>query len=68
MRIMNVTVGPRGSIEVIAPISKLGDSMDITAEMDLIVAISNCPQVRNICTGFQTTRLGLVVFDTRSAA
>jgi uncharacterized protein len=63
---MNVPVGPTGSIEVIAPVSKPGDSIDLRAEMDLIVAISNCPQERNICNGFQATRLGLVVYDTRS--
>jgi uncharacterized protein YcgI (DUF1989 family) len=64
---MNVPVGPTGSIGVIAPVSKAGDFIDLRAEMDLVVAISNCPQERNICNGFKATRLGLVVYDTRGA-
>lgn len=65
---MNVPVSPAGDIEVIAPISKPGDFIDLRAEMDLVVAISNCPQERNICNGFKATRLGLVIYDTRAAS
>jgi len=59
---MNVPVQPNGDIEVVAPISKPGDHIDLTAQMDLIVAISNCPQERNICNGYTATRLGLAIF------
>lgn len=61
---MNVPITPEGNISVIAPVSKPGDSIDLRAEMDLVVAISNCPQERNVCNGFKATRLGLVVYDT----
>ncbi|MBS9475499.1 DUF1989 domain-containing protein [Ancylobacter radicis] len=65
---MNVPISPEGNIEVIAPVSKPGDFIDLRAEMDLIVAISNCPQERNICNGFTATRLGLVVFNTQASS
>jgi urea carboxylase-associated protein 1 len=44
------------------PPSKAGDYMDLRAEMDLMVAISNCPQVNNPCTGFNPTPIRLAVF------
>ena len=65
---MNVPISPEGTIEVIAPVSKPGDFIDLRAEMDLVVAISNCPQERNVCNGFTATRLGLVVYSTQDAA
>jgi uncharacterized protein YcgI (DUF1989 family) len=64
---MNVPVSPSGDIEVIAPVSKPGDSIDLRAERDLVVAISNCPQERNVCNGYQATRLGLVVYRAEQA-
>ncbi|MBS7540327.1 DUF1989 domain-containing protein [Ancylobacter lacus] len=65
---MNVPVSPDGDIEVIAPVSKPGDYIDLRAEMDLVVAISNCPQERNVCNGFKATRLGLVVYRAQALA
>lgn len=65
---MNVPIGPTGAIEVAAPVSKPGDFIDLRAEMDLVVAISNCPQERNICNGFEATRLGLVIYGTQDGA
>jgi len=59
---MNVPVSPTGDLEVVAPVSKPGDSIDLRAARDLVVAISNCPQERNVCNGFKATRLGLVVY------
>lgn len=65
---MNVPISPNGDIEVIAPVSKPGDFIDLHAEMDLVVGISNCPQERNICNGFKATRLGLVVYNTLASS
>lgn len=64
---MNVPVGADGSIAVVAPASAAGDFIDLEAQMDLIVAISNCPQERNICNGFKATRLGLVTYAGAAA-
>lgn len=59
---MNVPVSPEGNISVMEPLSRAGDFIDLVAEMDLVIAISNCPQERNVCNGVKATRLGLVVF------
>jgi uncharacterized protein YcgI (DUF1989 family) len=44
------------------PLSKPGDYIDLKAEMDCILAISNCPQDRNPCNGFNPTPLQIIVF------
>lgn len=50
------------SLEDTVPPSKAGDFMDLRAEMDLLVSISNCPQENNPCTGFNPTPLGIQIF------
>ncbi|MCS0497285.1 urea carboxylase-associated family protein [Ancylobacter sp. MQZ15Z-1] len=64
---MNVPVQADGAIGVEAPLSRAGDHIDLEAQMDLVVAISNCPQERNICNGFEATRLGLSIFEGAGA-
>jgi uncharacterized protein len=59
---MNVPVAPDGRISIQEPISKPGDYIDLRAETDLIVGISNCPQERNPCNAFKPTRLRVVVY------
>jgi uncharacterized protein len=51
------------SIDHPAP-SSPGDFMVLRAEMDLLVAISNCPQENNPCTGFNPSPLGITVQST----
>jgi uncharacterized protein YcgI (DUF1989 family) len=60
---MNVPVAADGDIAVAEPLSKSGDFVDLIAERDVVIAISNCPQERNACNGFAATRLGLTVFS-----
>jgi uncharacterized protein len=55
-----VEEGGRVSIDQEPP-SSAGDHMLLRAEMDLLVAISNCPQENNPCTGFNPTPLGITV-------
>jgi hypothetical protein len=43
------------------PPSKAGDYMELRAEMDLLISISNCPQENNPCTGFNPSPIGVVV-------
>ena len=59
---MNVVQYDDGRYEILEPISKPGDYIDLRAEMDLFVSISNCPQERNPCNGFNPTSIGLVVY------
>ena len=59
---MNVPIEPDGRISIQPPVSKPGDHVDLRAEADLIVAISNCPQERNPCNAFTPTRLRVLVY------
>lgn len=43
------------------PPSRAGDSISLRAEMRLLVAISNCPQENNPCTGFNPTPIQVTV-------
>ena len=60
---MKVIQHPDGAYEIQEPDSKPGDYLDLRAEMDLFVAISNCPQEKNPCNGFKATSLRVVVTD-----
>ena len=59
---MNWPVSPDGTYTPDSPTSKAGDYIDLRAEMDLIVAISNCPQELNPCNGFAPTDMKVVVY------
>jgi len=60
---MNVPVQPDGRMAIVEPTSKAGDTIELRAEMDLIVAISNCPQERNPCNAFKPTSLRVTVYE-----
>ncbi len=60
---MNVVQYPDGRYEIEEPTSKPGDYIDFRAEMDLFVAISNCPQERNPCNGFNPTPLKVIAYQ-----
>jgi uncharacterized protein len=64
---MNVPV-TRERTAIVEPVSKAGDLIDLRAEVDLLVAISNCPQQRNPCNAFNPTELRLMVFEPTPAA
>ncbi|MBI4611819.1 MAG: urea carboxylase-associated family protein [Candidatus Rokubacteria bacterium] len=59
---MNVALEADGRIAIREPRSKPGDHIDLRAETDLVVGISNCPQERNPCNAFKPTRLRIVVY------
>ena len=58
---MNVPVGDDGTLGIVDGISAPGLTVSFRAEMDLLVVISNCPQVNNPCNGFDPTPIRLVV-------
>lgn len=43
--------------------SKPGDFIDLRADMDLIVVISNCPQMNNPCSGGKPTPIKAIVWE-----
>jgi uncharacterized protein len=59
---MNVGVNEEGRFEIREPSSEPGDYYDLRAEMDLVVAVSNCPQERNPCNAFNPTPMGVVLY------
>jgi uncharacterized protein YcgI (DUF1989 family) len=60
---MRVEVEPDGSMQIKEPTSCAGDFYDLRAEMDLLVAVSNCPQERNPCNGFNPTPMGIIIYE-----
>jgi urea carboxylase-associated protein 1 len=58
---MNVPVEPDGALGIVDGISAPGLSVDLRAEMDVIVVVSNCPQINNPCNGFNPTPVRMIV-------
>jgi urea carboxylase-associated protein 1 len=62
---MNVPIEANGAMSIQEPISKAGDFIELRADDDLIVAISNCPQERNPCNAFKPTSLRVTVYGAK---
>ena len=60
---MNVPIGDDGTLGIVDGISAPGLSVDVRAEMDVLVLISTCPQINNPCNGFDPTPVRVVVLD-----
>jgi urea carboxylase-associated protein 1 len=60
---MNVPIDQKGNFTVVDGISAPGNYVDITADIDLIFVISNCPQVNNPCNGFNPTPVRVLIWD-----
>jgi urea carboxylase-associated protein 1 len=58
---MNVPIGDDGTLGIVDGISAPGLFVDVRAEMDVLVLISNCPQINNPCNGFDPTPVRVVV-------
>ncbi|WP_257165822.1 urea amidolyase associated protein UAAP2 [Bradyrhizobium sp. SRS-191] len=65
---MNVPIEPTGNFTVLDGPSVPGNYVDVTAEMDLLFVISNCPQVNNPCNGFDPTPIRVEIRETSAAA
>ena len=52
---MNVPVEADGALGIVDGISGSGKYLDLRAELDTLVVISNCPQINNPCNGFNPT-------------
>ncbi|MCS7030483.1 MAG: urea carboxylase-associated family protein [Gloeomargarita sp. SKYG116] len=60
---MNVPVTADGRLEIVDGISAPGKYVDLRAEMDVMVLISNCPQINNPCNAYNPTPIRLLVWD-----
>ena len=58
---MNVPVEADGALGIVDGISAPGLTVDLRAEMDVIVLVSNCPQINNPCNGFNPTPVRMIV-------
>ncbi len=61
---MNVPVSADGTLEIVDGLSEAGKIVELRAEMDVMVLISNCPQVNNPCNAYNPTPIRLIVWDT----
>lgn len=59
---MNVPVTEAGGLTFEDGISAPGKYVELTAKMDVIVLISNCPQLNNPCNGYNPTPVELLVW------
>jgi len=60
---MHVPVTPEGRLDIVDGISRPGDHVDLVADRDVLVVISNCPQLNNPCNGWNPTPIGLTVWS-----
>jgi urea carboxylase-associated protein 1 len=61
---MNVPVEADGHLAIVDGVSKPGSFVDLRAEMDVRVLISNCPQINNPCNAFNPTPIRLTIWDS----
>jgi uncharacterized protein len=63
---MNVPVEADGSLGIVDGLSAPGKYLDLRAEMDTLVAVSNCPQINNPCNAFNPTPVRMIVYGPSS--
>jgi urea carboxylase-associated protein 1 len=59
---MNVPLTPAGGLTFEDGISAPGKFLDLRADRDTLVLISNCPQLNNPCNGYDPTPVRLIVW------
>ena len=60
---MNVPVTPDGGLTFADGISDAGKYVELKAMMDVIVLISNCPQLNNPCNAYNPTPIEVLIWD-----
>jgi len=60
---MNVPVTPEGGLSFADGVSAPGRYVEMRAETDVLVLISNCPQLNNPCNAYNPTPVRLLVWD-----
>jgi urea carboxylase-associated protein 1 len=63
---MNVPVTPEGGLTFEDGISGSGRYVELRAERDVTVLISNCPQLNNPCNAYNPTPVRVLVWDPTS--
>jgi len=65
---MNVPVTPQGRLRFEDGVSGKGKYVEMRAEMDVLVLISNCPQLNNPCNAYNPTPVRLTIWDALEPA
>jgi urea carboxylase-associated protein 1 len=60
---MNVPVTPQGKLTFADGISAAGRYVELRADMDVTVLISNCPQLNNPCNAYNPTPVEVLIWD-----
>lgn len=63
---MNVPVTPEGKLSFEDGVSDAGKYVELVAEMDVLVVISNCPQLNNPCNAYNPTPVQVLIWDALS--
>ncbi len=61
---MNVPVTPEGGLTFADGVSDAGKYVELVAERDTLVLVSNCPQLNNPCNAYNPTPVRMLVWDT----
>lgn len=60
---MNVPVTSEGGLTFADGISAPGKYVELKAEMDIVMLVSNCPQLNNPCNGYNPTPIEILVWN-----
>jgi len=60
---MNVPVTPDGGLKFEDGVSGAGKYVELMAEMDVLMLVSNCPQLNNPCNAYNPTPLEILIWD-----
>ncbi len=64
---MNVPVTPDGGLTFEDGVSDAGKYVELRAEMDVLIVISNCPQLNNPCNAYNPTPVRVLIWDADEA-
>ena len=62
---MNVPVTPAGKLSFEDGVSDAGKYVELRAEMDTLIVISNCPQLNNPCNAYNPTPVRVLIWDAK---
>ena len=60
---MNVPITPEGGLTFEDGVSEAGKYVELRAEMDVLMAISNCPQLNNPCNAYNPTPVQVLIWE-----
>jgi urea carboxylase-associated protein 1 len=60
---MNVPVTPDGGLTFEDGVSEAGKYVELRAEMDVLILISNCPQLNNPCNAYNPTPVQVLIWE-----